>query len=265
MGRYLGHLAAHPSAASPGLPYGLCVLLILGSHEMGHYLACRRYRVSCTLPYFIPVPVAFGTFGAVIRIRGAIPDRRALFDIGIAGPLAGFVPTVAVLAYGLLHAQVLPAAEPGGGEALLFGDSLLSGLLIDWLVTGEGERIVVPSVYVAGWLGMLATALNLFPVGQLDGGHVTYAVSRRAHRIVSRLTIAGMLLLVGWSALRALSQGTALPSLMLWTVVLILLGSRHPPVRDETLPLGPARQALALVGLFILVLCFMANPLQIAE
>ena len=106
--------------------------------------------------------------------------------------------------------------------------------------------------------------LNLLPIGQLDGGHVTYALSRRVHRLVSRLTIAGMLLLVGWSALRAMSRGTALPSLMLWTVVLVLLGSRHPPVRDETSPLGPGRRALALVGLLIFVLCFMANPLQVA-
>jgi membrane-associated protease RseP (regulator of RpoE activity) len=265
LARYLVSLAAHPASAAPGLPYALCVLLILGSHEMGHYLACRRYRVPCTLPFFIPVPLAFGTFGALIRIRGAIPDRRVLFDIGIAGPLAGFVPTVAVLAYGLTRARVLPGAEPDGGGALLFGDSLLTGLLIDWLVEGEGERIVVPSVFVAGWLGMLATALNLFPVGQLDGGHVTYALSRRFHRVVSRLTITAMLLLVGWSVIGALAREGPLPSLLLWTVVLVLMGSRHPPVRDESVPLGPGRWVLAFVGLLVFALCFMANPLRIAE
>lgn len=262
--RYLLYLAAHPAAVVPGLPYALCVLLILGSHEMGHYLACRRYGVPCTLPYFLPVPLAFGTFGAVIRIRGALPDRRALFDIGIAGPLAGFVPTVVVLAHGIAHARAVPASEVAPEGTLFFGDSLLTLVLIRIFAPEGAESLAVPSVFVAGWLGMLATALNLFPVGQLDGGHVVYALSRRAHRLVSRLTVTGMVLFVGVSALRALALKQALPSLLLWTVVLLLLGSRHPPVLDERRPLGGARWLVALFGLLVFILCFLPYPLSIS-
>jgi membrane-associated protease RseP (regulator of RpoE activity) len=232
---------------------------------MGHYLACRRYGVPCTLPYFIPVPLAFGTFGALIRIRGAIPDRRALFDIGIAGPLAGFVPTVAVLAYGVATAEAVPVSEPVAEGSLLFGDSLLLLVLLDALAPAGSGGLHVSSVFVAGWLGMLATALNLFPVGQLDGGHVVYAFSRRVHRLVSRLTVVAMLLLVGASALRSLVLDRPLPSLLLWTVVLLLLGSRHPPVLDERRSLGRGRVLVAVLGLLVFVLCFMPDPLRISE
>jgi membrane-associated protease RseP (regulator of RpoE activity) len=262
---YCLHLLVHPAAMLPGLPFGLAVFLILGCHEMGHYLACRYYRVPASLPYFIPAPTPVGTFGAIIRIRGVIPHRRALFDIGLAGPVAGILPTVPILAYGLATAREIPGGSVLPEGTLLLGDSLLTRLLTFWCHPSSGApRLEVDSIYLAGWLGMLATTLNLFPVGQLDGGHVVYALSRRAHRLVSHLTIGAMLALVAWSLSRwALAAGDY-PWWIVWTLVLLILGSRHPPVRDPTMPLGAKRYGWTLAGLALFILCFMPHPLNVS-
>lgn len=289
-----------------GLTYSIPVLVILGSHELGHYVLCRRYGVRATLPYFIPAPtfVLSGTFGAVIRMRPPIPSRRALFDIGIAGPIAGFVVAIPVLAYGVATAAV--ETLPQGGSYWVFGDPLLARILAR-MTRGSlapGSDYIMNGFTLAGWFGLLVTAMNLFPVGQLDGGHVAYALSRSLHRATSRLTIAGMIALVAGSLLApfsslwpigvigavllwaswkrlprlaaqvagvgttafvayALLVGVFTPWLP-WTVLLIVLGRHpHPPVENETEPVGAARTCLALFAIFMFVLCFIPVPLDV--
>jgi len=239
------------------LPYTGAVLLILGAHEMGHYLACRFYRVPASLPYFIPgLPVGFGTFGAVIRIRGIIPHPRALFDIGIAGPLAGFAVTVPVLAIGVLRMEVMTPQEVADA-GLALGDSLVTGALRELLrPETAGQSLLAGPVYFAGWLGVLVTALNLFPAGQLDGGHVVYALSRRLHRWTSRGTIAATLAVAAWSLV---AHGS--PAWIAWTVVLMIVRDRHPPVALPAPGIGHGRLAIAVVGLLVFVLCFTPVPL----
>lgn len=180
--------------------YTLPLLLILGSHEMGHYVACRIYGVDATLPYFIPSPLTFGTMGAVIRMRPPIPNRRALFDIGVAGPIAGFLVAVPVLVYGTATATVIPAAQaPAGGLDL--GGSLLINFVERWSGphVADGSLLMMSPAMVAGWFGCLVTAMNLFPVGQLDGGHVAFAIAPRWHRQIARSAACGMVALVAGS------------------------------------------------------------------
>lgn len=232
-----------------GLPYSLGLLVILGAHEMGHYIACRRYGVDASLPYFLPGhPLAYGTFGAFIRIRSPIPSRKALFDIGIAGPIAGFVVLLPLLFYGLATAQPIPRDD----SMIFVGKPLLYMGVRAWLPLGIGpdETIYLTGPLKAAWVGCLATAMNLFPIGQLDGGHVCYAISRRFHRVASLIGIAaftglGLLIFPAWLFLATL---------------LILVGPAHPPVIDEMSPLSRGRRIVAILGLLLLVVCFIARP-----
>ena len=255
--------AAAPDLASAsyylkGLWYSLTVLAILGCHEMGHYLACRYYGVDVTLPFFLPsppiLPLATGTFGAFIRIRSRIPSRVALFDIGLAGPVAGFVIAVPVLFLGMALSvtEQLPSDFQGVelGEPLLFK-------LAEWAVWGtlpQGMEINMHPMVFAAWFGMLATALNLFPAGQLDGGHVAYAVLGRRS---TQLTLATVITAVG---LTVYSTGW-----LVWTILLLLMivfiGPEHPPTLDDEIPLGRGRLIMAVVGVVMLILCFTAAPL----
>jgi membrane-associated protease RseP (regulator of RpoE activity) len=236
-----------------GLPYAFWVLLILGAHEMGHYLACRRYGIPATLPFFIPGPPPLGSFGAVIRIRGAIPDRKALFDVAAAGPLAGFAIALPLLLWGLFTAEPLPG--PPGGEGTYLGPPVLVWL-IRWFVHDPGA-IQVSSAFGAGWVGMLVTSLNLFPVGQLDGGHAAYAVSRRLHALLARLTLGVMFLLLLYHVL-VIRQA---PAYLVWFALLLWMRDRHPRLQDETSPLGPGRKIVALLLLLIFLLSFIPIPL----
>jgi membrane-associated protease RseP (regulator of RpoE activity) len=241
-----------PSLWSLGAAYSFSLISILGAHEMGHYVACRRYGIDATLPFFIPGPPIVGTFGAVIRIRSPFTSRRALFDVGVAGPIAGFVVSLPVLAWGLAHSHVVPD-HPRAGEI-----GLPSCLLLDLAYSfffpgiGAGETISLHPVFVAAWVGLLATFLNLLPVGQLDGGHMLYALSRRAHRPVSLATI--VLLIAGgmvFGGLHLIVFG------LLWAVI----GPRHPPLADESERLGASRILVALAALAIFILCFIpASP-----
>lgn len=253
-------LAANPKVTLEilrlGLPYASWIIMILGAHEMGHYFACRHYGIPATLPFFVPGPPPIGSFGAVIRIRGRIPDRKALFDLAAAGPIAGFVVALPALLWGL-H-QAVPAdkagLEPGG---LTLGQPLLVTLLQPLLI-GEADDFYVGSVFVAGWVGILVTSLNLFPVGQLDGGHLAYAVSRRVHRWLARLTVAGM---AGWILYEFL--GGEMPTYILWFAILLWMRDRHPRLLHETTPLGPGRRLVALLMLLLFVLCFIPAPLKV--
>lgn len=244
------------SRLSRGVTYASLLVMILGAHEMGHYLACRYYRVPSTLPFFIPgLPLLIGTFGAVIRIRGAIPSRKALFDIAAAGPIAGFVVAVPVLVLGVARAVELPANTDFHGGGL--GPPLLSTALERFY--HGGADLQVGSLYGAAWVGMLFTSMNLFPVGQLDGGHALFAISPRAHRIVSWLTIAAVAVWVGVQ-----SVATRSPSAYtLWLVILLLLRTRHPRLLNEGEPLGRGRVGVAVLLAIIFVLSFIATPILI--
>ena len=238
-----------------GLPFALWLFAILGAHEMGHYVACRRYRIAATWPYFLPLPMfAFGTIGAVIRIRAPIPDRRALFDVAFAGPIAGFVVTMAARVAGVLTAEAVPKGLEGGGT--LFAPPLAAGWIAD--VLRPGEALAINGTLAAAWGGFLITALNLFPAGQLDGGHIAYAVSRKVHRLFS----GGAILLAVGSVIYALSLWQP-PMYLLWLGILLWMRDRHPPVWAEAVPLGLTRTALAVAALLLFVICFSWLPVRI--
>jgi membrane-associated protease RseP (regulator of RpoE activity) len=241
-----------------GLWYSGTILAILGCHELGHYFACRYYDVDASLPFFIPVPLLLtGTMGAFIRIREPIPQKRMLFDIGIAGPIAGFLVAVPALFIGIAmsHLVRLPADQSNMmelGEPLLF--KLAAWLL--WGTQPTGYSLNMHPMAFAAWFGLLATALNLFPMGQLDGGHISYAVL--GSRFSTYLTFATVAVALGlaWFA----------SSWIIWTLLtiamLVAFGPRHPPVFDEETPLDRRRLLLALFAIAMFVLCFTAAPIQ---
>jgi len=239
-------ISLSPGYWSLGLPYAVAVMSILGAHEMGHYLACRYYRIDASLPFFLPAPHLFGTFGAIIRIRAPISDRRALFDIGVAGPIAGFVVAVPVILIGLSRST--PTQQPptpgdiGRGTCLLL--EILYPLFFD-LVPGMSIRL--DPVFAAGWFGLLATSLNLLPIGQLDGGHMLYAISRPLHRVVSRVGV--FVLCVGGVLIRGLH-------LVTFGILLAIIGPRHPPLLEEITGLGWGRHLIAFLGAIIFILTF---------
>jgi membrane-associated protease RseP (regulator of RpoE activity) len=242
-----------------GFWYSGAILAILGAHEMGHYLACRYYGVDATLPYFLPLffPVLglqTGTLGAVIRIREPFPNRKVLFDVGIAGPIAGFVVLVPLLVLGM---WLSPVVEAGPNPSLL-GRPLLYQL-VRWLTFGHipaTHLVLLHPTAVAAWFGMLATALNLLPFGQLDGGHITYSSLGRFATLISLVTVASAVVMTYFSL-----------SWLLMTVIMVamlfLVGPSHPPVLDEHVPLGFGRQLLAVFALVMLILCFTPFPIPL--
>lgn len=227
-----------------GIPFSLTLMAILLTHEMGHYIYCVRYGVYATLPFFIPAPTLIGTMGAFIRIKSPIRSRTALFDIGIAGPIAGFLVATVVLLFSLPLSKPAPPIQ---GD-LVIGYPLIFHLL-HWFLWGQGSgwplsRMLLHPMAIAAWVGMFATALNLLPGGQLDGGHIVYAVFPRAHKYITVLTI-GILIPMAWLS----------PSWILWAALIAITGFRHPPV--PTWPdLPPNRRLLALLALLMLVLTF---------
>jgi len=244
-----------PSRLLLGIPFSATLLLILMAHEMGHFLYCVHCGVQATLPFFIPAPTLIGTFGAFIRIRSPIRSRAALFDIGIAGPIAGFVVGVIVLGFALTLSRPLVAAADSPvipiGYPLIF--YLVQHALAATLPASGHARLALGHVNlhptaIAAWVGMFATALNLLPGGQLDGGHIVYAVAPRMHRRVSRITVLLLVLMTafwyGW---------------LLWSVLLMATGMRHPQVSPEP-GLSPGRKLLAVFAVVMLVLTFIPAP-----
>ncbi|HEV8701964.1 MAG TPA: site-2 protease family protein [Candidatus Polarisedimenticolia bacterium] len=235
-----------PSLWGLGWPYSASLILILGAHEMGHYVACRMYGIDASLPFFIPGPPLIGTFGALIRIRAPFTSRRALFDIGVAGPIAGFVVALPLLAYGLSLSRLLPEGSRPGGIGFPPCPLLSLALILHYPGIGPKDVVEIHPVVVAVWVGLLATFLNLLPIGQLDGGHVLYALSRRAHRTVSRV---GTVLLV---VLGVFLGGY---HLVVFGVIWAIIGTGHPPVLEEQEGLGAARVVVAVLALLIFLLC----------
>ena len=241
-----------------GLWYSLSILAILGCHELGHYFACRYYRVDSSRPYFLPMPFLLtGTLGAFIRIRAPIPGKRALFDIGIAGPIAGFLVAVPVLLFGMHMSTVVRVPENFRGEIYELGEPLLFKAA-EWLTFGnipDGYSVNMHPMAFAAWFGMLATALNLFPIGQLDGGHISYAVLGRRSTAVTMVMVP---CLIGLSFVST--------SWVVWTALtigmLLVFGPRHPRVFDEDQPLDRNRLLLAVFALLMFVLCFTPAPIQ---
>lgn len=252
-----------------GIPFSLSLLGILTAHELGHYVLCVRRGVFATLPFFIPAPTLIGTLGAFIRIKSPIRSRADLFDIGIAGPIAGFVVAVPVMIYGLMASQLLTgdaaaAAAASAASSNAANGSMLLGFplifkMVHWIMAALGSNAAIAHVPVTGlylhpmamaaWVGMLATSLNLLPGGQLDGGHIIFAFNPRLHRPVSYLSILVLLPLswfcwAGW---------------LLWAVVLRFTGSRHPDVPLFP-PLDAKRRVLAFCALIMLVLTLIPAP-----
>ncbi len=239
-----------------GAWYSGTILGILGCHELGHYFACRYYDVDASLPFFIPAPLPLtGTLGAFIRIREPIPSKRMLFDIGIAGPLAGFAVAVPTLFIGLAMSRVV--ALPPDFTGLSLGEPLLFKLAskLTWGTVADGYSLNLHPMAFAAWFGLLATALNLFPIGQLDGGHISYAVLGRRSTLVTLGTMCVAIALTWFST-----------SWLVWTVLMIgmlfAFGPRHPRTIDEHIPLDRARLILAFVALVIFVLCFTPTPIE---
>ena len=241
-----------------GLWYSLPLLTILSAHEFGHYFACRRHNVDATLPYFLPAPLPLtGTLGAVIRIKEPFPSKRALFDIGVAGPIAGFVALVPFLYWGMRLSTVAMLPADGGG-VIYFGEPLL-WKVIEYGCFGaipEGADVMVHPLGFAAWWGLLATALNLLPFGQLDGGHIMYAALGRHAALLSRGTLAVVVLLTLQSA-----SWAAMALMMI--VMAFYFGFRHPRVVNEDIMLTPARRMVAIAALLIFVLCFTPVPIQV--
>jgi Zn-dependent protease len=221
-------IVQYPSRLLLGAPFCLALMVILLAHEMGHYLYCRYYGVKATLPFFIPAPTLIGTLGAFIRIKSPIRSRAALFDIGIAGPIAGFAVATLTLFFALMFSK--PFTADSGDTQVMFGYPLVF-YLMHWLLHQFGigaAQIRLDSSYlhpvaIAAWAGMFATALNLLPGGQLDGGHIVYAAFPRAHRWLSRGTIAGLVVASWWWA-----------GWLLWGILLRLSGARHPACPERS-------------------------------
>jgi membrane-associated protease RseP (regulator of RpoE activity) len=240
---------SHPGLIWEGLPFSLTLLTILLAHEFGHYFTCLYYGVDASLPYFLPAPTLMGTFGAFIRIRSAIYSKRVLFDIGVAGPLAGFVFLMPALAVGVAFSKVIPGIAHQGD--IQFGTPGLLWILQKVIFPGvPAADIYLHPVARAAWIGILATALNLLPIGQLDGGHILYALAGDRHKLLSMIFIVALVPLGIF--------GHWWPW-CLWAVVLFFLARRHPVIIDPS-TLSPGRKWLALVALIVFLLCFTVAP-----
>jgi membrane-associated protease RseP (regulator of RpoE activity) len=239
-----------------GLPFSITLMSILLAHEMGHYLLARFHGVSVTLPFFVPgPPLLTGTFGAFIRMKSPPQNRRVLFDVGAAGPWAGFTVAVPAVVYGLWRSEL--HAIPPSFSGLQFGDSLLFKLLTRMVVgpIPYGFDVILHPVALAGWFGFLVTVLNLLPVGQLDGGHVVYAMFGRRHRWIARafLLFTVAVGFLGWSGW------------FLWAVLMLIVGLDHPPTLDAITHLDPARRAAGWLTLLLFVATFIPVPITPLE
>lgn len=246
----VAEIAAHPLLLLQGLSFSVTLMLILLAHELGHYFACVHYGIDASLPYFLPAPTPIGTLGAFIRIRSPIYTRRALFDVGIAGPLAGFVMLLPAMAIGLAFSKVIPGIAERG--ELVFGVPAIQRIFELAIFPGaHAADIYLHPVARAAWVGTLATALNLLPIGQLDGGHILYALTADKHKLLSRIFVAALVPLgIFYSR-----------SWLVWAALLFFFALRHPVICDNT-PLDKNRTLLGVAALVIFLLTFTVVPIR---
>ena len=256
------NLLQQPERFAVGLPYSFGLLLILGAHELGHYFTAKAHGIRVTPPYFIPVPFALGTFGAFIKIKSLTPDRRALFDVAVAGPLAGLVFAIPALWIGLRFSEVIPGNAPAGlGFAgVNIGSSVLLACLAKMSLgvsVLDGNHLLLHPLAFAGWLGLIVTALNLLPIGQLDGGHMSHALfgSRNARGIsMVAMALLFLLALFVW------------PGLMFWAfIVFFIAGTRDAPAANDVTPVGLPRKAVGYFTLLLLLLIIVPVPHSLYE
>jgi hypothetical protein len=245
-----------PQVLSLSFIYMVVLLGILLGHEFGHFLACRYYRINATLPYFIPWPAIIGTMGALIKIKSPITRKKQLFDIGVAGPLTGFILSVPALVYGLSLSKAVLYIPQEGVFAIEFGEPLILKIIGAVVFKGipSDYNVFLHPVAFAGWVGMLVTSFNLFPVGQLDGGHISYALlGERARRIgqffIAIFIVMGFVFWPGW---------------FVWALLLTFLGMKHPPIIDENIPLSPGRKFIAYLMVLIFIISFIPDPFSIS-
>jgi membrane-associated protease RseP (regulator of RpoE activity) len=244
---------SQPRLIYRGIPFAVSLMLILGIHETAHYLASRRWGLKVTLPFFIPAPTIIGTMGALIKIKSPISHRKALLDIGVSGPLAGFLAALPVAVIGLKLSRV--GEVVGEGEGVSLGASLLFGLLVDVFVPGQGEglQVMLHPVAFAAWIGFFVTALNLLPIGQLDGGHIICALFGKYHSHLSLMSLAILIPL-----------GRLWPGWLFWAAVLVfIIGWRHPPPLNMQQPLDGRRRLLAFLSILVFVLTFTPVPFSL--
>ena len=243
-------LQARPVLLLDGLAFSITLMTILLAHELGHYFACRYYGIDASLPYFLPFPSPIGTLGAFIRIRSPIYTRQALFDVGIAGPLAGFAVLLPALVIGIGESKVIPGIAMHGD--LIFGVPAIERIF-EWIIFPHARSadLLLHPVARAAWVGTLATALNLLPIGQLDGGHILYAFTGRWHKVLSRIFVLALIPLGIFFSL----------SWIVWAVLLFFLALRHPVIYDIT-KLDRNRVFLGLLALAIFLLTFTLSPIR---
>jgi membrane-associated protease RseP (regulator of RpoE activity) len=244
-----------PHVLLAGLPFAFTLMGILLAHELGHYFTCRYYGMTASYPYFIPFPSLFGTMGAFIRIRSAITNRKALFDVGLSGPVVGFLFTVPALAFAIAHSKIVPGVAAATNSQIAFGEPMLMRMLMAILRPHLlAQDLLLHPVGRAAWIGLFVTSLNLLPAAQLDGGHILYALAHRIHKRTTLIVAAALGLLafqwLGW---------------IVWAILLLAIGYRHPPLIDRYEPLDRKRFVWAAVGLTIFVLSFMPVPIIVPK
>jgi len=252
-------LLSSPRSIAMGIPFSFTLLLILGCHEFGHYYYAMKHNVDATLPYFIPAPpflFLIGTFGAFIKIKSPIYKRDALLQIGAAGPIAGFIIAVPALIIGLMLSNVVDVTS--GEVGIILGDSILMKMLTSLIYPSlpEGKDILLHPIAFAGWIGLLVTMLNLLPIGQLDGGHIAYAVLAEKHNIVGKLAFLALIplsfLSLNW---------------LVWGILILVLmrTTKHPPIQDIRSPLSKENRIIGYICLSIFILCFIPAPFQFPQ
>ena len=257
------NLLAEPAGIFTGVPFAGTLMTILLCHEFGHYFAARRHNTSATLPYFIPAPpippLVIGTFGAFIKMMSPIVTREALIDIGASGPVAGFLVSVVACIIGLGLSPVISLEQAEGMVTL--GDSLLFTFL-SWLVVGTlpaNTDILLHPVAFAGWIGLFITAMNLIPIGQLDGGHILYALFGKRHGTISAMLVG----VLGALGTAAFLWDVGWPGWGVWAILMLILGIDHPPVYHWNERLENNRRLLGIFALVIFILTFVPTPIQI--
>ncbi len=238
-----------------GIPFSFSLILILGSHELGHYFVSKKHGVSATLPYFIPAPTILGTFGAVIKMKSQVKDRLSLCDIGAAGPLIGFLFAIPVYIIGLRISKIIPVEDFSNG--LFLGSSLITSFMTELFIPDipDGYTLVYNPIAFAGWAGFLITSFNLIPIGQLDGGHVAYSLLGKTQELFSRIMLF-ILVVMGIT----FSQVW-----LIWAMLLLILGIKHPPTYDLSTPLDRKRKVLCLFCLLVFILTFTPDPMKFVE